>query len=97
MKDFKYDTITLLQAVGERPCIWDKTLDNYKDRFERKTAWEEIFTLLEPRFPNLSAEDKREIGNGNKHTFACPILKRLFSYVFVFRVLLPVTGYYFIQ
>ncbi|KAJ0171083.1 hypothetical protein K1T71_013282 [Dendrolimus kikuchii] len=62
MKEFRYDIVKLLQSVGERPCLWDKTLDCYKDRFERKTAWEEIFNLLDERYPDMNPEEKRETG-----------------------------------
>lgn len=61
-KDFKYDVIQLIQCVRDRPCLWDKSLENYKDRVERRTAWEEIFCILDPAYEQMSMEDKRITG-----------------------------------
>lgn len=67
MREFKYDVIELIHAVRDRPCLWDKTMENYKDRMERRGAWEEIFNMLEERYEDMTAEEKRLTGNGNKH------------------------------
>ncbi|XP_026751272.1 uncharacterized protein LOC113511756 [Galleria mellonella] len=62
MKEFKYDVIELIRGVRERPCLWNKTLENYKDRVERRTAWEQIFRSLDERYDEMSAEEKRTMG-----------------------------------
>lgn len=62
MREFQYDVVHLIQGVRDRPCLWDKTLDNYKDRVERRAAWEEIFRLLDDKYDELSREDKRITG-----------------------------------
>ncbi|XP_013190934.1 uncharacterized protein LOC106135239 [Amyelois transitella] len=62
MKKFKYDVLELISCVRERPCLWDKSLENYKDRLERRAAWEEIFVILEPRYEDMTAEDRRLLG-----------------------------------
>ncbi|KAM3962916.1 uncharacterized protein ACR2FA_003013 [Aphomia sociella] len=62
MKEFKYDVIQLIRGVRERACLWDKTLENYKDRVERRSAWEEIFRLLDVGYDEMSAEEKRITG-----------------------------------
>ncbi|CAH4032747.1 uncharacterized protein LOC123714859 [Pieris brassicae] len=62
MRVFKYDVIQLITAIHKRPCLWDKTVENYKDRTERRAAWEEVFTIVDDGYNDLSAEDKRITG-----------------------------------
>ncbi|XP_050671788.1 uncharacterized protein LOC126970108 [Leptidea sinapis] len=62
MREFKYDVIQLIQSVRERPCLWDKTQDTYKDRFERRTAWQEVFATLDEGYNDMTLEDKRLMG-----------------------------------
>lgn len=69
MKEFKYDVVTLIQSVRDRPCLWDKTLESYKDRVERKAAWEEIYNILDDRYEEMTPVEKRLTGNGNEHNF----------------------------
>lgn len=67
MREFKYNVIDLISYVRDRPCLWDKTIENYKDRMERRSAWEEIFNNLEETYEEMTPEEKRITGNGNKH------------------------------
>lgn len=60
-RDFPYDIVTLIQLVRESACLWDKSLESYKDRVERRTAWEAIFRSLDTAYDELSPEDKRVI------------------------------------
>lgn len=62
MKHFKYSVVDLIREVRERPVLWDKTLEIYKDREERKTAWDEIFRILEKDFNCLSKVERRSVG-----------------------------------
>nr|XP_034836970.1 uncharacterized protein LOC117993294 isoform X3 [Maniola hyperantus] len=62
MREFKYDVVQLIHAVKDRPCLWDKTAEIYKDRAERRAAWEEVFSLLEENYEELSSEQKRVTG-----------------------------------
>ncbi|XP_047540721.1 uncharacterized protein LOC125073748 [Vanessa atalanta] len=62
MRQFKYDVVQLIHAVRERPCLWDKTLEVYKDRAERRAAWENVFVLLDERYEEMTAEEKRVTG-----------------------------------
>ncbi|CAF4923917.1 unnamed protein product [Pieris macdunnoughi] len=62
MRVFKYDVVQLITAIHKRPCLWDKTVENYKDRTERRTAWEEVFTIVDDGYNDLSAEEKRITG-----------------------------------
>ncbi|PZC79218.1 hypothetical protein B5X24_HaOG216706 [Helicoverpa armigera] len=62
MREFKYDVILLLQCVRDRPCLWNKNLENYKDRLERRNAWEEIFNILDDTYEEMTPEEKRITG-----------------------------------
>ncbi|XP_045779752.1 uncharacterized protein LOC123877244 isoform X1 [Maniola jurtina] len=62
MREFKYDVVQLIHAVRDRPCLWDKTAEVYKDRAERRAAWEQVFSLLEENYEELSSEQKRVTG-----------------------------------
>lgn len=59
---FKYDIIQLIECVRDRPCLWDKTLEIYKDRIERRESWEAIFSILEEDYDEMEPEEKRLIG-----------------------------------
>ncbi|KPI99593.1 hypothetical protein RR46_01282 [Papilio xuthus] len=61
-KEFKYDVVLLIESVRDRPCLWDKSLENYKDRVERRAAWEEIFSILDEGYEEMSPEMKRTTG-----------------------------------
>ncbi|KPJ14681.1 hypothetical protein RR48_04507 [Papilio machaon] len=61
-KEFKYDVVLLIESVRDRPCLWDKSLENYKDRVERRAAWEEIFSILDESYEEMSPEMKRITG-----------------------------------
>lgn len=62
MRQFKYNVLELIDGVRGRPCIWDKSCESYKDRVERKCAWEEIFNNLEEEFESMTAEQRRFVG-----------------------------------
>lgn len=61
-KECKFDVIQLIHGVEQRPCLWDKSLENYKDRVERRIAWEEIFATLDDTYQSMSPEEKRRTG-----------------------------------
>ncbi|XP_023952912.1 uncharacterized protein LOC112056681 [Bicyclus anynana] len=62
MREFKYDVVQLIHAVRDRPCLWDKTAEVYKDRAERRAAWEEVFSLLDDGYEEMTSEQKRITG-----------------------------------
>ncbi|XP_068624795.1 uncharacterized protein [Battus philenor] len=61
-KEFNYDVIRLIHCVRDRPCLWDKSLENYKDRIDRRAAWEEIFRIVDPTYDQMSPSKKRLTG-----------------------------------
>ncbi|CAH2036827.1 unnamed protein product, partial [Iphiclides podalirius] len=38
---------TLIQEVRKRPCLWNSDDQDYNDRINMGTAWEEISTILD--------------------------------------------------
>ena len=57
------NTEMLLSLVEARPALWDKTLDIYKDKTLKESAWREILTIFNEDFPAL---DQKEIQNFGK-------------------------------
>lgn len=47
-KDIKYrfDTELLISAIEQKPCIWDTSCEDYKNRDIKNKAWEDIAQLL---------------------------------------------------
>ncbi|XP_014278399.1 uncharacterized protein [Halyomorpha halys] len=52
----------LIKLVRDRPILWDRTQDCYKDRILTKSAWLEIFKELNDCFEELSPEEKNTYG-----------------------------------
>ena len=59
--DFEFDVDLLISLLEARPVLWDKTVDIYKDRTERKKAWREVCIRLQ--------EDFEALGNVQKTLF----------------------------
>jgi hypothetical protein len=47
MGDFEFDTDLLISLVEDRPVLWDKTDDIYRDRNETKKARKEVCICLQ--------------------------------------------------
>lgn len=60
---FIYDPLTLIELVEERPCIWDKFDDDYKDKTKKTRAWTEIYKFLVADFENLDSAEQVTAGN----------------------------------
>ncbi|CAH1979196.1 unnamed protein product [Acanthoscelides obtectus] len=52
----------LITLVQERPVIWDKTIEGYKNKRLKFDCWKEIFVQLNPAFEDLSGEEKNTFG-----------------------------------
>lgn len=59
---FNYDIGTLIELVENRPCIWDKTADCFKDKSEKEKAWKEICTILEQDFQDKDKTEQQKLG-----------------------------------
>ena len=42
----KYDTVTLIELVESRLCLWDKTSEEFKERELKSKLWLEVCSLL---------------------------------------------------
>ena len=56
----KYDTVTLIELVESRPCLWDKTSEEFKDREMKSKLWIEVCSFLEPNFLQLDRKEPNE-------------------------------------
>ncbi|XP_072945169.1 uncharacterized protein [Epargyreus clarus] len=48
--EFSIDNELLISLVEQRPVLWDKTMDLYKNRAATRQAWKEIMMTLNPDF-----------------------------------------------
>lgn len=69
MATFKYDTVTLIELVEAKPCLWDKTNENNKNKILREKSWQEIFRYLEDGFDELSQIEKKKTGKYYSYPF----------------------------
>lgn len=51
----------LITMIEERPVIWDKTLEMYKDRNLTRSAWKEICLAFVEDFDDKSDKQKDDI------------------------------------
>lgn len=59
---WNYDPLDLIELIGQRPCIWDKTCEDYKDRVKKLNAWSEVCNFLIDNYENLEERDKLIVG-----------------------------------
>ncbi|KAI4454943.1 madf domain transcription factor [Holotrichia oblita] len=50
----------LITLIEERPVIWDKTLEIYKNKVLRETAWREICVILKDGFEEMNEKERQE-------------------------------------
>ncbi|KOB75387.1 Uncharacterized protein OBRU01_07634 [Operophtera brumata] len=51
---------TLITLVQERPVLWDKTEDVYKDKNLKLAAWREVCLILKPNFDELDEKERKQ-------------------------------------
>jgi hypothetical protein len=56
------NTELLITLVEERPAIRDKTLDCYKDKKLKESAWREICVILKENFEELEQKQRQKFG-----------------------------------
>ena len=61
--DEELDTEKLISLVQDRPVLWDKTADIYKDRNATKNGWREVCMELNPEFEEMEDTDQNSFGN----------------------------------
>ncbi|KAF5272606.1 hypothetical protein FQR65_LT17324 [Abscondita terminalis] len=52
MSDIDVDNELLIFLIENRPVLWDKTLDIFKDRDATRNAWHEVFVGIGSDFKN---------------------------------------------
>lgn len=65
----KYDIVTLIELVESRPCLWDKTSEEFKDRELKSKLWLEVCSFLEPNFLQLDRKEQMKVGKSYKLIF----------------------------
>ncbi|TMW54231.1 hypothetical protein DOY81_000730 [Sarcophaga bullata] len=50
----------LIHLIGERPALWDKTSEEYKDRSLKETSWREICTFVNENYERMTPKAKEE-------------------------------------
>lgn len=56
------DTEMLISAVECRPILWDKFLDQYKDRYGTRSARQEVCIELKSNFNNSQNTEQNKFG-----------------------------------
>lgn len=56
------DNDLLITLVEQRPVLWDKTLDAFKDRDATRKAWCEVCKELRSDFSDLDDKEKNSYG-----------------------------------
>lgn len=56
------DKEMLISLVEDRPVLWDKTLDKYKDNTASTAGWREICVILMEDFEAMELRQRQEFG-----------------------------------
>lgn len=56
------DVDLLITLVEENPLSWDKTLDSYSNRNEKRKCRRNIFCKIKPGFEEMDIKDQKIIG-----------------------------------
>lgn len=56
------DSEILISLVQDKPEIWDKAIEDYKNRNKKTEAWRSICAQLKENFENLSDGERKEFG-----------------------------------
>ncbi|XP_017771316.1 PREDICTED: uncharacterized protein LOC108558794 [Nicrophorus vespilloides] len=57
---FQYNPCDLIDLIKERPIIWDKTIDEYKDKVMKEMAWTEVYGSLNSEYENMNEKMKKK-------------------------------------
>lgn len=56
------DNEILISLIREKPVLWDKTLEIFKDRNATKNAWHEVCLEFRSDFDQLKEKDRNDFG-----------------------------------
>ena len=62
-----FNVIDLIEFVEERPILWDKQNNEYKDRIKKDKAWSEISSFLIPSYDGMDQKNKQNTGESKIH------------------------------
>lgn len=68
---FKYEIIDLIECVESKPCIWDKTSEEYKNKRLKEKAWKEVSSFLEKNYDAMNDAQQKQIGKMLKIQCIC--------------------------
>lgn len=57
----------LISSIESRPCLWDKSNEDYKDRHKTTAGWKEVCSLLKSNFGCLSEKERYEFRKYNQY------------------------------
>lgn len=60
MEDIDMDV--LFTCVEERPVLWDKSSEHYKDRLMKADAWRSVCEMMKDDFYDLPDDERQEFG-----------------------------------
>ena len=60
--EFNIDCELLITLVEERPVLWDKSSEEYKDRRLTLQAWKDVCSQLKEDFETLGDKERNDIG-----------------------------------
>jgi len=64
-------TQRLIELVESRPCLWDKTSEEFKDRELKSKLRLEVCSFLEPNFLQLDRKEQMKVGKYYKLILLC--------------------------
>lgn len=56
------DNELLISLVQQKPILWDKTLEVYKNRVATQAAWKKIMVIIDPNFETKEEKTRQAIG-----------------------------------
>lgn len=56
------DTEVLIREIHSREVLWKISSEDYKDRYKKEEAWQEIYIALNDDYSSLSASKKKLFG-----------------------------------
>lgn len=62
-----FDADIFIEAVKNRPVIWNFSLPEYHDKIKKRNAWTEVCSLMCNGFEDKSEKEQNDLGKfGNK-------------------------------
>lgn len=60
--EFPISTELFISLIEERCNLWDKSLDNYKNKVATQNSWKEILINIYPDFETWDEKKRQEYG-----------------------------------